>query len=55
VIPSVKKRKVSNKVDIYSNTQHFMNTKAEDMRITIYNVTLDEMINGINIRFSQEI
>lgn len=24
------------------------------MRITVYNVTLNQMINGINMRFSQE-
>lgn len=54
MITLVKKRKVSNKVDIYSNTQHFMDTKVEEMRITVYNLTLDQMTNGINIRFSQK-
>ncbi|XP_050059714.1 zinc finger MYM-type protein 1-like [Aphis gossypii] len=54
VIPPVKKRKVSSKVDCFSNTQHFMDTKEEEMKITVYNATLDQMINGINLRFSQE-
>ncbi|CAI6366083.1 unnamed protein product [Macrosiphum euphorbiae] len=54
VIPPVKKRKVSSKVDCFSSTQNFMDTKEEEMRITVYNVTLDQMINGIDLRFSQE-
>lgn len=31
-----------------------MDTKEEEMRILVYNATLDQMINGINIRFSQK-
>lgn len=31
-----------------------MDTKEEEMRITVYNVTLDQMIHGINLIFSQE-
>lgn len=31
-----------------------MNTKEEKMRITVFNVTFAQMINGIKIRFSQE-
>lgn len=31
-----------------------MDTKEEEMRITVYNATLDQMIHGIHLRFSQE-
>jgi len=31
-----------------------MDTIEEEMRITVYNAILDQMINGVNLRFSQE-
>ena len=31
-----------------------MDIKEEEMRITVYNATLEEMINGTNLKFSKE-
>lgn len=35
MIPLVKKKKVSNKIDSYSKTQHFMDAEAEEVRCII--------------------
>jgi hypothetical protein len=35
MIPLVKKKKVSNKVDSYSKTQHFMDVEADEVRYII--------------------
>jgi hypothetical protein len=53
-IPDVKKRKVSSKIDNSRDTQHFMNSKEQEMKICVYLPLLDKMINGIEVRFSQE-
>lgn len=51
VIP-IKKRKISTKLN-GSNTQYFMSSKEDEMRVSVYFSTLDQMISGINIRFNQ--
>jgi len=53
-IPDVKKRKVSSKIDNSRDTQHFMNSKEQEMKICVYLPLLDKMINGIEVRFNQE-
>jgi len=53
-IPNVKKRKVSSKIDQSHNTQHFMNSKEQEIKICVYLPLLDKMINGIEVRFNQE-
>jgi len=53
-ISDVKKRKVTSKIDNSRDTQHFMNSKKQEMKICVYLPLLDKMINGIEIRFSQE-
>jgi len=53
-IPQLKKRKVSTKIDCLSSTQHYMSSKEEEMKVSVYYSTLDHMISGINIRFNQE-
>lgn len=52
-IPTVKKRKVSSKIDMTTN-QHFMFTIKDEMRVNVYYQTLDQLIAGLNLRFNQE-
>lgn len=48
-----KRRKISSKVDTISHINHyFFKTKEAEMKLTIYNTALDQMINGISIRFN---
>jgi len=49
----VKRRKVSKKIDISQN-QHFFETKSDEMKVTVFNTTLDKLINGIDSKFNQE-
>lgn len=51
--PDVKIRKVSTKIDTSQN-QHFFETKSDEMKVTVFNTTLDKLINGIDSRFNQE-
>jgi len=51
--PDVKRRKVSTKIDTSQN-QHFFETKSDEMKVTVFNTTLDKLINGIDSRFNQE-
>ncbi|KAF0703978.1 zinc finger MYM-type protein 1-like, partial [Aphis craccivora] len=53
-IPAAKKRKISSKVDTSHTSQYFFKTKEEEMKLIVYNTALDQMINGISIRFNQE-
>lgn len=53
-IPEVKKQKISSRVDPNKETQHFIESKKEEMKYSCYFVTLDEMLSGLNSRFSQE-
>lgn len=54
IIPQVKKRKISSKIDQSSENQYFACTKEEDMKVTSFNVVLDDLLNGLNDRFNQE-
>jgi len=53
-IPTSRKRKISSKVDTSHTNQYFFQTKEEEMKLTVYYTALDQMINGISIRFNQE-
>ncbi|KAL5246124.1 hypothetical protein ACI65C_013532 [Semiaphis heraclei] len=48
-IPATKKRKISSKVDTSHTSQYFFKTKEEEIKLTVYNTALDQMINGISI------
>jgi len=52
-IPTVKKRKVSCKIDNYGN-QHFSSNKKDEMKHFVFNTVLDDLINGLEVKFSQE-
>jgi len=52
-IPSVKKRKISKKIND-SSTQHISTDKKSEMKHFVYFVVLDDLLNGIQERFSQE-
>lgn len=52
-IPHVKHRRVSNKID-NNHTQHFSLDKKSEMKTFVYYVVLDDLINGLENRFSQE-
>ncbi|XP_008186212.1 uncharacterized protein LOC103310277 [Acyrthosiphon pisum] len=52
-IPSVKKRKISKKIND-SNTQYISTDKKSEMKHFVYFVVLDDLLNGIQERFSQE-
>ncbi|XP_008183440.1 zinc finger MYM-type protein 1-like [Acyrthosiphon pisum] len=54
IIPQVKKRKISSKIDQSSENQYFACTKEEEMKVTSFNVVLDDLLNGLNDRFNQE-
>jgi len=51
--PDVKRRKVSTKINTSQN-QYFFETKSDEMKVTVFNTTLDKLINGIDSRFNQE-
>lgn len=53
IIPEVRKRKISCFLDD-NKTQTFHQTKEHEIKINCYYVALDDMINGLNTRFSQE-
>lgn len=44
---------MSTKIDTSQN-QHFFETKSDEMKVTVFNTTLDKLINGIDSRFNQE-
>jgi len=54
-IPEVKRRKVSTKVDYEHHSQHFFENTKEEMKVAVYNSVIDKMLNGIKVRFSQDI
>jgi len=54
IIPPIKSRKISKKIDNATQTQHFFKTKFDEMRVNVYNTTLDTLINGLDLRFKQE-
>lgn len=54
-VPEVINRKVSTRIDKTSNNQFVFKTKKNELKITVYNQLLDELISGINSRFNQEI
>ena len=54
-IPEVRKRKVSCLLDSKnSSSQIFHETMEQEIKINCFNVALDNMISGLNDRFSQE-
>ncbi|XP_029343788.1 uncharacterized protein LOC115033809 [Acyrthosiphon pisum] len=52
-ISSVKKRKISKKIND-SNTQYISTDKKSEIKHFVYFVVLDDLLNGIQERFSQE-
>lgn len=46
--PSIKKRRVSSKIDSHA-TQYMISSKKDELRINVYLATLDQMISSINI------
>lgn len=54
-VPEVINRKVSTRIDKTANSQFFFKTKKNELKVTVYNQLLDELISGINSRFNQEI
>jgi len=52
-IPCVKKRKISKKIND-SSTQYIRTDKKSEMKHFVYFVVLDDLLNGIQKRFSQE-
>jgi len=52
-ITTVKKRVVSCKIDNYGN-QHFSSNKKDEMKHLVFNTVLDDLINGLEVKFSQE-
>lgn len=53
IIPEVRKRKIFCFL-VDNKTQIFHQTKEHEIKINCYYVALDDMINGLNTRFSQE-
>lgn len=47
------KKNVSTKIDTSQN-QYFFETKSDEIKVTVFNTTLDKLINGIDFRFNQE-
>lgn len=54
IIPEIRKRKISSRFDQASENQYFSCAKEEEMRVTWFNVVLDNLLNGLNDRFNQE-
>jgi hypothetical protein len=54
IIPQVKKIKISSKIDQSSENQYFACMKEEEIKVTSFNVVLDDLLNGLNDRFNQE-
>ncbi|XP_025406720.1 uncharacterized protein LOC112680745, partial [Sipha flava] len=52
-IPNVKQRKVSSRIDS-NNTQHFISDKKTEIKCFVYYTILDDLLNGLEERFSQE-
>ncbi|KAE9522417.1 hypothetical protein AGLY_017176 [Aphis glycines] len=48
------KMKISKKIDNATQTQHIFKTKFDEMRVNVYNTTLDTLINELDLRFKQE-
>ncbi|XP_050064188.1 zinc finger MYM-type protein 1-like [Aphis gossypii] len=53
-IPKVRKRKISTKIGYSANNQYFADTKEKELRVSCFNVVLDDLLNGLNDRFNQE-
>jgi hypothetical protein len=53
-IPIVKNRKISSRIEKNPSSQYFINTKEEDIKITVYLPMLDNKLSGIEVRFHQE-
>ncbi|KAF0748674.1 zinc finger MYM-type protein 1-like [Aphis craccivora] len=54
LIPDLKRRRVSYKIDKSHKTQHIMKNKEEEMKISVFFPMLDRMISDIEIKFNQE-
>jgi len=53
-IPKVRKHKISTKIDYSASNQYFADTKEKELRVSCFNVVLNDLLNGLNNRFNQE-
>ncbi|XP_008178757.1 uncharacterized protein LOC103307975 [Acyrthosiphon pisum] len=53
-IPLVKKRKVSSRLDEFAKTEHYYETKEEELRSLCFYQMLDNMVTLLDLRFQQE-
>lgn len=53
-IPLVKKRKISSRFDESVKTQHYYETKEEELRSLCFYQILDNMVSSLDLRFQQE-
>jgi hypothetical protein len=53
-IPLVKKRKVSSRLDEFAKTEHYYETKEEELRSLCFYQMLDNMVTSLDLRFQQE-
>lgn len=54
IIPKIKNRKVSFKIDDTPLSQHTYKTQDEYIKIEVFFSTLDILVNAMNDRFKQE-
>lgn len=53
-IPLVKERKVSSRFDEFTKTQHYYETKEEELRSLCFYQILDNMVSSLDLIFQQE-
>jgi len=51
LVLSLKNKKI---IDYSANNQYFADTKKEELRVSCFNVVLDDLLNGLNDRFNQK-
>ncbi|KAL4118930.1 hypothetical protein QTP88_011808 [Uroleucon formosanum] len=53
-IPAVKRKKASVRLDENYSNQFFYDSKYEKLRCSVFNLLIDNLINGLSIRFHQD-
>ncbi|XP_050056135.1 zinc finger MYM-type protein 1-like [Aphis gossypii] len=53
-IPMVKRKKVTVKLDNNYSNQFFDDSKYDELRCSVFNPLIDNLVNGLSIRFNQE-
>lgn len=54
MVPKVRKHEISTRVNYVANNQYSVDTKDEELRVSCFNVVLDDLLNGLNYNFNQE-